>query len=88
MYLCVAHSDTFHADVGNDICFGGVLAKGAYANPMGTIAIEVGHHDVRRIRFEGHAVIAVIDSAILDRDTVRAIDVPTVLRGILGRQYP
>ena len=71
-----------YIDVLYDVDFTGILSQATNTDAVAAVADNVLHEDVGAVRLEGHAVVAVVDDAVLDDNVGRAVCVPAV--GVFG----
>jgi hypothetical protein len=73
-----------------DINLANILAQRAYANSMATVAMHILHKDLRRVGFERHAIIAIINDGVLDRNIRGAVHIPSIriFRIVLAEAVP
>ena len=74
----IAHSDVVHGDVLHNVSLTRVLTQRPHTDAVAAITVQVLHHNLRTVRFERHAIVAVIDDRVLDDNIARSIRVPAV----------
>jgi hypothetical protein len=82
----IRHANIVHIDVLNDIDFAGILPQATNTDTMTAVADKILHDDIRAIRLERNAVVAVVDVRLLNDDVIGAISIPaiSVLSGVLA----
>ncbi len=69
---------TLHQHILHNIHLSSILSQTPHRDPMTSITNQIRHQDVCRIRFEGNAIVIVLNVAVDDVDEGGSVDVPTV----------
>lgn len=81
-YRSVAHVDVVHVHIFYNVDLSLVLAQTPHTNAMTPIAVQILHQDIRAVRLEAYAIVAVVDMAVLYHNVRRPQRIPPI--GITG----